>query len=424
MSNNTSSSQCSSNCINLNVWYCRRKCNDVSNNNSNKISTQRPLTLLLMTMTIMLLTQMPQSSSAAVLREENSSSLTSSVEESASAWAAEEDLLPQHFPDLQLDSGVRKRIRLRKRENNKYFQNDLDVNSTTLEWENPCNGVYDPTEEPLKRQAPMCIYLNQLRESVQNNLSLNETLKEIDISEAYMWRMHSARYKFLPKLKQNSDIVLKRWYRNMQNYVAAFAYLGRTQYKYDKVKHNQIKETTKELNVLFLSAQELLCEIETTINSSYPQKKSAMLTSVSRAQMNKRLNFLTRIYEMHEKNDPNVVDLLLTKHHYFEYLDQMVNILSRIGSNEECQLQHNSKRANKLKIHLLLDSGSASSSESASVSTMAKDSIEHIGKDGKHRKNQSNRSGSSGNSNKSGRNSSAQGGNRRKKHRHVQKQSA
>jgi len=67
------------------------------------------------------------------------------------------------------------------------------------------------------------------------------------------------------------QVKLKTWYRHMQTFVGSFSYLGRAQYKFRKDQQKSINEAvTKELHDLLVSARYMLCEIESTINSSYP----------------------------------------------------------------------------------------------------------------------------------------------------------
>lgn len=147
----------------------------------------------------------------------------------------------------------------------------------------------------------------------------------------------------------------------MQTYVASFAYLGRTQYKYDRSKLMHASKTSQELNELLLSARRILCEIETTINGSYPQNGHNKLTSISREAMNKRLKFQTRRHQhahAGEEIEADGVDLKFAKYSYYDFLSTMWKILRK-----------NSRRAGQVNgHHISMDHSSHSVEENDSMS--------------------------------------------------------
>ncbi|XP_037900394.1 uncharacterized protein LOC119644747 [Glossina fuscipes] len=299
---------------------------------------QRPLTrsLLIMLIIIITLVQMPQNSrvTAAVitkyqqqlLSDESAEKLSSSSSSSSSSATS---LLSSLSP-------TQRSTRLRKRHSNYlYFHNNMHEHPTNVEWQNPCGGIFEPQTtnayDDHFLRPPVRHYLKQLRRTAGFEYrTLNETLKDIDTSDMATWRLHRSRYKFLPALKSNSSVALKRWYRNMQTFVASFAYLGRIQYKWDLAKVMHASKTSHELNELLISARRLLCEIETAINGSYPRKNQQKLTITTRETMNKRLKFHTREYgEMGVVVEADLIDLKFAKDAYYKYLLNMWKILRR-----------------------------------------------------------------------------------------------
>jgi len=124
------------------------------------------------------------------------------------------------------------------------------------------------------------------------------------------------------------QVKLKTWYRHMQTFVGSFSYLGRAQYKFRKDQQKSINEAvTKELHDLLVSARYMLCEIESTINSSYPNSNGAKLSRVSRQAMEDRLNFHTPANGSAEADQR---DLKVSKELYFQYLDNVWKTLHRV----------------------------------------------------------------------------------------------
>ncbi|XP_075156062.1 uncharacterized protein LOC142229394 [Haematobia irritans] len=231
----------------------------------------------------------------------------------------------------------RLRKRHRKRHSNWDVYNNFNENSTILEWSNPCGGVFNPsvknTRRPNKKEQKR-IY-KFLRNTAVNDFNrLNDSHRQdINISNIKIWWLHNYRYKFLPKLKQNSSIALKRWYRNMQTYVASFAYLRRIQYTWDHSKSQRESNTSAELKELLKSSRNMLCELEAAVNKTHPYK-SVQMPLISRAQMNKRLKLLTKQRLDRNPNDlqeADSIDLKFVKYHYFEYLKNMWQILRKFN---------------------------------------------------------------------------------------------
>uniref|UniRef100_A0A1A9X5I7 Uncharacterized protein n=1 Tax=Glossina brevipalpis TaxID=37001 RepID=A0A1A9X5I7_9MUSC len=365
---------------------------------------QRPLTrsLLIMLTIIITLVQIPQNSrvTAAVITKyqqellsdtsaeklsSSSSSISLSSSSSSSALSSSlsslELLNYMQKHSQQLVPQTQRRTRLRKRHSNYlYFHNNMHEHPSNVEWQNPCGGIFEPqtanTYDDHFSRPPVRHYLKQLRRTAGFEYrTLNETLKDIDTSDMATWRLHRSRYKFLPTLKSNSSVALKRWYRNMQTFVASFVYLGRIQYKWDLSKVMHASKTSHELNELLISARRLLCEIETAINGSYPRKNQQKLTVTTRETMNKRLKFHTREYsEMGAVVEADLIDLKFAKDTYYKYLVNMWKILRRQGKRHTGSIESNlsylsNSNANEdedisLNISLLSPHDDASISES------------------------------------------------------------
>ncbi|XP_065365270.1 guanylate cyclase beta [Calliphora vicina] len=235
-------------------------------------------------------------------------------------------------------------LRLRKRHRKRHsiwsdFYN-YNENSTMLEWSNPCGGEYHPNARQLKRpnrKEQKRIY-NNLRHTALNDFNyLNGShQQDIDISNIEIWWLHNGTYKFLPKLKINSSIALKRWYRNMQTYVASFAYLYRIQFKYDRSKSQRESNTSHELKELLKSSRNMLCELETAVNKTYPAK-TKQIPQITRLEMNKRLKLRTKQRFRDNANllaETDSIDLKFVKFHYFEYLKSMWQLLRKFNKRK------------------------------------------------------------------------------------------
>lgn len=124
------------------------------------------------------------------------------------------------------------------------------------------------------------------------------------------------------------QVALKRWYRNMQTFVASFAYLRRTSEKWDQSKALQESRVTRELHQLMISARYILCEIETAINNTYPYDHGKKLTTISRETMNKKLKFRTKKQETNGQQIDDI-DLKFVKYYYYDFLSTMWKVLRR-----------------------------------------------------------------------------------------------
>lgn len=125
------------------------------------------------------------------------------------------------------------------------------------------------------------------------------------------------------------QISLRRWHRNLQVFVASFAYLGRTQFNYDIKKQLSVGNTTKELDQWLSSSRFILCELEVTINATISSNNLKELTSFTREEMAARLNFQTMKQELNGVDlvEPYILDLKFTKHYYRKLLASMRKIL-------------------------------------------------------------------------------------------------
>uniref|UniRef100_A0A1B0FJL4 Uncharacterized protein n=1 Tax=Glossina morsitans morsitans TaxID=37546 RepID=A0A1B0FJL4_GLOMM len=222
------------------------------------------------------------------------------------------------------------------------------MQSQRLDWFNPCGGQYLNQRQVKKgRRPPLKKALRKLRNVTGREFkTLNITTPAIDMSDIRIWDLHQKNYGFLPKLKLNSSIALRRWHRYMQIYVASFAYLRRAQLHWDYHKTLQQSEVAKELNALKNSARNILCHLEIAINNTTTfnriQNKLAILT-FKRTTMEKKLKFQTplkhispalwksNVAQQHYRNERtyevNPLDLKFTKSHYFNFLRKMIKIL-------------------------------------------------------------------------------------------------
>ncbi|KAL9884880.1 uncharacterized protein ACN427_011550 isoform 1-T1 [Glossina fuscipes fuscipes] len=303
---------------------------------SSSSSSSSSATSLLSSLSPVSLSSSPSQSSSLSSSPLLSSLSLSSSSELSSSLSSLELLNYMQKHSQQLVQQTQRSTRLRKRHSNYlYFHNNMHEHPTNVEWQNPCGGIFEPQTtnayDDHFLRPPVRHYLKQLRRTAGFEYrTLNETLKDIDTSDMATWRLHRSRYKFLPALKSNSSVALKRWYRNMQTFVASFAYLGRIQYKWDLAKVMHASKTSHELNELLISARRLLCEIETAINGSYPRKNQQKLTITTRETMNKRLKFHTREYgEMGVVVEADLIDLKFAKDAYYKYLLNMWKILRR-----------------------------------------------------------------------------------------------
>ncbi|KAM8719402.1 hypothetical protein ACLKA7_012025 [Drosophila subpalustris] len=199
------------------------------------------------------------------------------------------------------------------------------------EWENPCGGVYQP-DESLPAESDSSAqgrvikrrYLMALRNNTMREYEYMRTTANLNYGSSEHWQHE---YKFLPNWTRPTNAVkLKTWYRHMQTFVGSFAHLGKAQYRYRKEHQLSLDASTHELHELLVSARRVLCEIETTINSSYPNSHGAKLTQVSREAMSERLKFYT---PADGSKEADVRDLKFSKLLYYQYLDNMWKTLRR-----------------------------------------------------------------------------------------------
>lgn len=114
--------------------------------------------------------------------------------------------------------------------------------------------------------------------------------------------------------------------------MAAFGYLGRTQYNWETAKQVSNQGVSSDLKNLLEVARSLLCEIETAINGSFPNRNQEKLYSYSSAEMSKRLNFTTRQREQEQLGEriaPDSMDLRFTTDYFIKYLDNITKILEK-----------------------------------------------------------------------------------------------
>ncbi|XP_022233766.1 uncharacterized protein LOC111081906 isoform X2 [Drosophila obscura] len=255
--------------------------------------------------------------------------------------------------------------RHRKRNSNWIDYRNFNESTTALEWVNPCGGSYHPAVgDRFNRLRPRQSFNQLKRHAFREYRGLNSSQDSvIDIRNMTMWSLHTQNYKFLPKLKPNSTIALKRWYRNMQTYVASFAYLRRLQIRWDQRFITRESTTARELRELLLSSRRILCELETAVNQTSPRRKhrrsgpgvaangsatmGVQLPQISRNEMNKRLKLRSKgtggpapgaganTGSMRMANEADSIDMRFVKHHYYEFVRTMWQLLRRDGKREK-----------------------------------------------------------------------------------------
>ncbi|EDW33819.1 GL27046 [Drosophila persimilis] len=198
------------------------------------------------------------------------------------------------------------------------------------EWENPCGGHLSAGRRawPPRRTASARGRVIKRRVALRNiTMSEYQFIRSSAKLEYGNYQHWQREYKFLPNMTRPTNAVkLKTWYRNMQTFVGSFSYLGRAQYKYRKEHQQNLNAVTHELHDLLVSARSMLCEIETTINASYPNSNGAKLSRVSRAAMLERLRFHTPPDGSQEADER---DLKVSKELYIQYLDNVWKTLRR-----------------------------------------------------------------------------------------------
>ncbi|XP_030379284.1 uncharacterized protein LOC115627681 [Scaptodrosophila lebanonensis] len=270
----------------------------------------------------------------------------------------------------------RQRLRHRRSHNLRYFTNP----DTAPEWENPCGGVYQPIAPKAGANASSGQgrvikrkHLEVLMNNVKQEHQFMQRTARIAYEEFQPW---ANEYKFLPNMTRNTNPVkLKTWYRNMQTFVASFAYLGRSQYKYRKQHQQRLSESTLELHELLLSARRVLCDIETTINASYPNTNEDKLTTVSRATMLERLHLHT-LANGEGAEDADERDLQITKQLYFQYLDNTWKTLRRtLRKSQRHSMERKQKSAQAAARAASFSRSSAAGSSSRSAESGDSSSI-------------------------------------------------
>ncbi|XP_018785896.1 PREDICTED: uncharacterized protein LOC108967105 [Bactrocera latifrons] len=256
------------------------------------------------------------------------------------------------------NEGSRKRKRHSKRHSNWNIDTLKD-----LPWVNPCGGFYVPSATQsgsvMRRKNPTKQIFNMLKKSAGIEYKmLKAGQQDIDISNIHIWSLHNKTYKFLPKLKLNSSIALKRWYRNMQSFVGSFAYLRSIQRAWDMAKLQRENSTGRELRRLFISARKMLCELETAINGTMPAPRmlrGSALPQVTSEQMNKRLKLYTKRRaesNPHIVQEANTIDLMWVKYYYYEFLKTMWKVLRQQTKRRgQIALMANPKAFNEVEKH-------------------------------------------------------------------------
>lgn len=145
----------------------------------------------------------------------------------------------------------------------------------------------------------------------------------------------------------------------MQTYVASFAYLRRQQIRWDQRSITRESSTARELRELLLSSRRILCELETAVNQTQsPRQKQRrsgaavtavggttmlgqQLPQISRLEMNKRLKLRSKTSgpgmggaassASMAAGEADSIDMRFVKHHYYDFLRTMYQLLRRDG---------------------------------------------------------------------------------------------
>ncbi|XP_034111115.1 uncharacterized protein LOC117572420 isoform X2 [Drosophila albomicans] len=264
---------------------------------------------------------------------DDSSSGSDSSDSSDRSDSYDSRFIDSSFEELR---ELRRLERMRHRRSQKltFFvraQHEAAQRELPTEWENPCSGTFEPADSQtaeidssnrgrtIKRK-----YLVALRNKTMWEYDEIHRTANLDYGSSEHWQHE---YKFLPNMTRPTNAVkLKTWYRHMQTFVGSFAHLGKAHYRYRKQNQLSLDNSTYELHALLQSARSVLCEIENTINSSYPNSHGAKLTHISRQAMEDRLKFHTPA-DGSEEADLN--DLKFSKLLYFQYLDNMWKTLHK-----------------------------------------------------------------------------------------------
>ncbi|ALC49578.1 os [Drosophila busckii] len=240
-----------------------------STRKSSSTSATSTLLLLLLLQFAQLQAALAMSTAHGGLTVIEAASTTSSSSSITTTSSSSTNSQQQHFSSSSNSFPNSQRKRHRKRNSSWYDDRNYNENTTTPEWLNPCGGSYYQAAANERRRPlrPKQVF-NQLKRAAgteYRELSNSHEQQFIDIRDMQMWSLHNYNYKFLPKLKPNSTIALKRWYRNMQTYVASFAYLRRVQLNWDHQYLERESPVAKELRNLLLSSRSMLCELETAL---------------------------------------------------------------------------------------------------------------------------------------------------------------
>lgn len=144
----------------------------------------------------------------------------------------------------------------------------------------------------------------------------------------------------------------------MQSFVGSFSYLRSIQRAWDMAKLQRENGTGRELKRLFISARNMLCELETAINGTMPAPRmlrGSALPQVTSEQMNKRLKLYTKRRAESNPNivqEANTIDLMWVKYYYYEFLKTMWKVLRQQTKRRgQIALMANPKAFNEVEKH-------------------------------------------------------------------------
>ncbi|XP_037940788.1 uncharacterized protein LOC119673798 [Teleopsis dalmanni] len=208
--------------------------------------------------------------------------------------------------------------------------------SQSIEWSNPCNGVWVETKSPVQ---PVKTSLRWLQSNVSRELKTLRATTNSAINATNMRSWPKNSHNFLPVIKLNSNVALRRWHRYLQIHVAAFTYLRRAEMHWDQHVLQHASPIYLELDKLKESALSVLCEIETAINNTSvnTHKSRRNIKTIKRAAMEKKLEFQSHLkhvfghkwdtQQSKELHELISTDLKVAKHRYLSMLRAMLKVL-------------------------------------------------------------------------------------------------
>lgn len=207
------------------------------------------------------------------------------------------------------------------------------------EWINPCGTIEAPDETRMRSRDRRL--LRPLKDSLPDFIVRLEgkEMNAIDTSDISEWFHLNFTYSFLHQISATSDVInLPLRHLQIQLFVGAFQHLAFNQRKFDSI-HNDGNEVTIEIQLLFVLAKNLLCEIETVIKSTGQPIK----TVFTRERMDKRLTFRNNNSINKFSGEIDELDNKFAKARFHEYVRDLQRLLNHSGKkNLEFSSTHKS----------------------------------------------------------------------------------